>query len=113
MEPPAARYAAGKYTEAGARQIYPLIGAAANSVGGLHAARIVSLCFMLASSVLLYQIGVRLFGRTAAVAGVALWAVSEPVLRLAFATWDPLACLLTITSLRLAVQAGAHGARAG
>ncbi len=94
-----------RYSEAGAREIYPLIGAAVNSVGGLHAARIVSLCFMLASSLLLYQIGVRLFGRTAAVAGVALWAVSEPVLRLAFATWDPLACLLIITSLRLAVQA--------
>jgi hypothetical protein len=94
------------YSEAGARQIYPLIGAAANSVGGLPAARIVSLCFMLASSVLLYQTGVRLVGRTAALAGVALWAVSEPVLRLAFATWDPLACLLTIASLRLAVQAG-------
>jgi hypothetical protein len=93
------------YTEAGARQIYPLIGAAANSVGGLPAARIVSLCFMLTASLLLYQIGVRLFGRTAALAGVALWAVSEPVLRLAFATWDPLACLLTIMSLRLAVQA--------
>ncbi len=97
------------YPEAGARQIYPLIGAAANSVGGLAAARIVSLCFMLASSVLLYQTGVRLVGRTAALAGVALWAVSEPALRLAFATWDPLACLLTITALRLAVQA--DGAR--
>jgi len=102
-----------RYHEAGARQIYPLIAAAANSVGGLAAARIVSLCFMLASSVLLYQIGVRLFGRTAALAGVALWAVSEPVLRLAFATWDPLACLLTITSLRLAVQAGHARRKAG
>lgn len=102
-----------QYSEAGAQQIYPLIGAAANSVGGLAAARIVSLCFMLASSVLLYQIGVRLFGRTAAVAGVALWAVSEPVLRLAFATWDPLACLLTITSLRFAVQARDGRRKAG
>ena len=101
------------YHEAGARQIYPLIAAAANSVGGLAAARIVSLCFMLASSVLLYQIGVRLVGRTAALAGVALWAVSEPVLRLAFATWDPLACLLTITSLRLAVQASHASRKAG
>jgi hypothetical protein len=95
------------YGEAGARQIYPLIGALANSVGGLAAARILSLCFMLVASVLLYQTGVRLFGRTAALAGVALWAVSEPVLRLAFATWDPLACLLVIASLRLSVQAGA------
>jgi hypothetical protein len=94
------------YTEAGARQIYPLIAALANSIGGLTAARILSLCFMLVASLLLYQTGVRLFGRTAALAGVALWAVSEPVLRLAFATWDPLACLLVITSLWLAVRAG-------
>jgi hypothetical protein len=94
------------YTEAGARQIYPLIGALASDVGGLVAARILSLCFMLVATLLLYQTGVRLFGRTAALAAVALWAVSEPVLRLAFATWDPLACLLVITSLRLAVQAG-------
>jgi hypothetical protein len=101
------------YAEAGARQIYPLIGAAANSAGGLPAARTVSLCFMLASTVLLYQIGIRLVGRTAALAGVALWAVSEPVLRLAFATWDPLACLLTIMSLRLAVQAGGARRKSG
>jgi hypothetical protein len=101
------------YQEAGARQIYPLIAAAASSVGGLAGARIVSLCFMLASSVLLYQIGVRLLGRPAALAGVALWAVSEPALRLAFATWDPLACLLTITSLRLAVQASHARRKAG
>jgi hypothetical protein len=102
-----------RYSQAGARQIYPLIAAAANSVGGLAAARIVSLCFMLASSVLLYQIGVRLVGRTEALAGVALWAVSEPALRLAFATWDPLACLLTITALRLAVQVGHARRKAG
>jgi putative flippase GtrA/GT2 family glycosyltransferase len=95
------------YTDAGALQIYPLIGAAANSIGGLAAARILSVCFMLVSSVVLYQIGTRLVGRTAATAGVTLWAVSEPVLRMAFADWDPLACLLVIAGLRLALQVGA------
>ena len=99
-------YVPQQFGDYAAPQIYPLIGAAANDVGGLAGARILSLCFMLACSVLLYQIGVKLFGRTAATAGVALWAVSEPALRLTFAMWVPLACLLVIISLRLVVQVG-------
>ena len=99
-------YVPQQFGDYAAPQIYPLIGAAANDVGGLAAARILAMCFMLAGSVFLYQIGLKLFGRTAALAGVALWAVSEPVLRLTFANWDPLACLLVIASLRVAVQVG-------
>ncbi len=95
----------------GASQIYPPIGALANAVGGLAAARILSLCFMLLSTVLLYLVTGRLAGIRAAVAGCALWALSEPVLRLAFATYDPLACLLVILSAWLAVQAAVRSRR--
>jgi hypothetical protein len=91
--------------DSGAVQLYPPFGAAASAVGGLAAARILSLCFMLLTTVLLYLIGARVFGTRTAVLGSALWALSEPVLRLAFATYDPLACLLVILSMWLAVQA--------
>jgi len=93
-------------TDSGAPQIYPALGAMADSVGGLAGARILSLCFMLAANVLLYLTASRLFGFRAAVAASALWGVSEPVLRLAFATYDPLACFLVTLAAWLAVQAG-------
>jgi len=94
------------FYDSGVPLIYPPIAAAASAVGGLAGARILSLCFMLISTLLLYLIGSELYGRRAAVAGAALWAVSEPVLRLAFATYDPMSCMLVIASVWLAVQAG-------
>lgn len=92
--------------DSGAPQLYPALGALADSVGGLAGARILSLCFMLAANVLLYLTARRLFGFRAAVVASALWGVSEPVLRLAFATYDPLACFLVTLAAWLAVQAG-------
>lgn len=89
----------------GSPLIYPPIGALADSIGGLAAARILSLIFMLGSTILLYLTTSQLFGRTAAVAASALWAVSEPVIRLAFATYDPLSILLTALSAWLVLQA--------
>ena len=97
------------FHDSGAPQIYPALGALADSVGGLAGARILSLFFMLVATVLLYLTTSRLFGTIAAVTSSALWAVSEPVLRLAFATYDPMACLLVALSMWLAVQAGAGG----
>jgi glycosyltransferase involved in cell wall biosynthesis/putative flippase GtrA len=92
--------------DSGIPQIYPPIGALASDIGGLAGARILSMCFMLTATALLYFIAMRLFGRGAATIAAALWAFSEPVLRLAFATYDPLACLLVILATWLAVQAG-------
>ena len=97
------------FHDSGAPQIYPALGALADSVGGLAGARILSLFFMLVATVLLYLTTSRLFGTIAAVTSSALWAVSEPVLRLAFATYDPMACLLVALSMWLAVQAGCGG----
>jgi hypothetical protein len=91
-------------TLSGAPQIYPPIGAVANAVGGLAGARILSLAFMLIASVLLYQITRRLFGDGAALAAAALWAVSEPVLRLTFASFDALACLFIVLATWLAIR---------
>jgi Dolichyl-phosphate-mannose-protein mannosyltransferase len=89
----------------GSPVIYPPLGALANSVGGLAGARILSLVFMLGATALLYLTAYRLFGGTAAVFATALWAFSEPVIRLAFATCDPLSILLTALSAWLAVEA--------
>jgi hypothetical protein len=94
----------GTLNASGAPQLYPVIGALANEVGGLIAARVLSLLFMMGATVLLYCMGTRLFGHGAALAGAGLWAVSEPVLRLAFATFDPLSCLLVILAAWMAVR---------
>jgi hypothetical protein len=90
----------------GSPVIYPPLGALADSIGGLAGARILSLVFMLGATVLLYLTASRLIGRRGACAATALWALSEPALRLAFATYDPLSVLLTALSAWLVVQAG-------
>lgn len=97
--------------DSGAPQIYPVIGALANAVGGLAAARILSLCFMLTGTVLIYLIAARLFDKQTAIVGSALFAVSEAVLRLAFATFDAMACMLIILAFWLVVQAGIRSRR--
>jgi putative flippase GtrA/glycosyltransferase involved in cell wall biosynthesis len=102
----------GVFHDSGAPQIYPVIGAIADKLGGLAGARILSLLFMLAAAALLYAVGERLFGPVAAFSGTALWVVSEPVLRLAFATYDALACLLMITAVYLAMRS-AYATRKG
>ena len=90
----------------GSPVIYPPLGALADSIGGLAGARILSLVFMLGATVLLYLTASRLLGRAEAWVAAALWAFSEPALRLAFATFDPLTMALTALSAWLATQAG-------
>jgi hypothetical protein len=85
---------------------YPPLGALADSIGGIAGARILSLAFMLATTVLLYLVASRLIGRRGALIGCAIWALSEPALRLAFATYDPLSVLFTALAAWLVVQAG-------
>jgi hypothetical protein len=96
----------------GAPIVYPPIGALADSIGGLASARILSLCFMLGTTVLLYLTALRLIGRRGAVISAALWALSEPAIRLTFATFDPLSVFLTTMSVWLIVQAGYRRHRA-
>jgi putative flippase GtrA/GT2 family glycosyltransferase len=93
-------------TFSGSPILYPPIGALANSAGGLAGTRILSLIFMLLATVLLYLTASRLIGRTGALFAAALWAFSEPAMRLTFATLDPLSVLLTTLAAWFVVQAG-------
>ena len=90
----------------GSPSIYPPVGALADSVSGLAGARILSLAFMLGATVLLCLTASRLIGQTGALIASGLWALSEPVMRLTFATADPLSIFLTALSAWLIVQAG-------
>jgi hypothetical protein len=95
----------------GSPMIYPPIGAIANNIGGIAGSRILSLVFMLLATILLYLTAARLFDRTTATVAAALWAFSEPAIRLAFATFDPFSVLLTALSAWLVVQVGYHRRR--
>ena len=91
----------------GAPVIYPPLGALADSVGGLAAARILSLCFMLGVTSLLWGTTVRLYGQRAAVLAAALFATLAGTQFLgAFATFDAMALFL----LSLAVWLGVRSA---
>lgn len=79
----------------GAPVIYPPIGALADSIGGLAAARLLSLAFMLGATALLWATTQRLYSRRAAFFATALWALLGPTIRLgAFATYDAMALFL-------------------
>ncbi len=98
--------ATGQHLLPGSPDIYPPIGAIADAIGGLSGARIASLAFMLGATVLLYFAAQRLFDATVAAFAAGLWAVSEPAIRLAFATADPLSVALTALAAWLIAQAG-------
>lgn len=94
----------------GAPVIYPPIGAIADDLGGLVAARLLSLVLMLAVTGLVWATATRLLGdRRASFFAAALFAVLAPTLHLgSYATYDALALLL----LALAAWCAA-GVRAG
>ncbi len=92
----------------GSPVIYPPIGAVADSLAGLAGARALSMLFMLGATILLYLATSKLFGRSAAVIAAALWALSEPALRLTYATYDPLSVFLTTLSAWLIVRSAYH-----
>jgi Dolichyl-phosphate-mannose-protein mannosyltransferase len=91
----------------GAPVLYPPLGALADSVGGLAAARLLSLCFMFGVTSLLWATTVRLYGQRAAVLASALFATLAGTQFLgAFATFDSMALFL----LSLAVWFGVRSA---
>jgi hypothetical protein len=98
----------GQQIMSGSPFIYPPLGGLADSLAGLTGARILSLVFMTGATVLLYIAAARLFGRAVAIAASAMWAISGPVLRLTFATFDPMSVFLAALSACLAVQAGSR-----
>lgn len=90
----------------GAPVVYPPIGAIADSIGGLAGARILSLCFMLGATSLLWATAARLYGRRAGLFAAGLWAFLGPTLKLgAFATFDPMSLFLVALSAWCAVRA--------
>lgn len=106
--PPFATYLSGSPV------IYPPIAAIADSVGGLTGARILSLCFMLGATALLWGTATRLYGRTAAFFATCLWATLGETLRLgAFATYDSMACFLLVLAAWCAVRAAQSDSGAG
>ena len=82
----------------GAPVIYPPLGAVADSAGGLTAARMLSLCFMLGVTSLLWATTARLYGRRAALLAAGLFATLAGTQFLgALATFDAMAlCLLAL-----------------
>ncbi|HUZ55540.1 MAG TPA: glycosyltransferase family 39 protein [Streptosporangiaceae bacterium] len=92
--------------------LYPPIATALDSIGGLFAARLLSLTFMLVSTALIYLIGDRLFGRIPAVLGALLFAVCGIAVHLgAAATFDPMALVLLVLALYAAVRMRDGGVR--
>ena len=91
----------------GSPVIYPPIGALADSIGGLAAARILSLCFMLAATSFLWATARELHGDRAGFFAAALFAVLGPTVRLgAFATYDAMSLCLVGLAAWCAVRAG-------
>ncbi len=91
----------------GAPVIYPPLGALADSIGGLAGARILSLCFMLGATSLLWATAGRLLGNRPAFFAAALWAVLGPTLYLgAYATFDAMSLFLIVAAAWCVVRAG-------
>ena len=94
----------------GAPVIYPPIGAAADALGGLAAARALSLCFMLGATTALHGVTKRIFGRIPAAFAAALFAgVGATQYLGAFATYDALALTLLAVATWLGVRAVGAG----
>jgi hypothetical protein len=91
----------------GAPVAYPPLAALADSLGGLAAARILSLIMMLGATALLWCTASTLFGRRPAFFAAALWAVLGPTIQLgAFATFDAMSLCLMALAACCAVRAG-------
>ena len=91
----------------GSPVVYPPLGAMADSIAGLAAARILSLAFMLAATGLLWATVTRLYGRRPAFFSCAAFATLGVTLRLgAFATYDPMSLSLLALAAWCAVRAG-------
>jgi len=88
----------------GAPVVYPPLAAIVNAVGGLVAARVLSLCCMLGTTALLYATTKRILDGRAAVLGTALFAGLAGTQFLgAFATFDAIGLFLLVLATYLAV----------
>jgi len=93
----------------GAPVFYPVLGALADAVGGLAAARHVSLLAMLGCTALLYAMSRRLFNERVALCAAALFSVTESAIFLGnFATYDAPALFLLALAAWIVVRTAAR-----
>ena len=91
----------------GAPVIYPPLSGAMNSVGGLAASRLLSLCFMLAATALLYSTARQFFGTAVSIIAAIVFATTSAAQFLgALATFDALALMLLAAAAWFAVRSG-------
>jgi hypothetical protein len=89
----------------GAPVLYPVLGALADHIGGLEAARALSLLEMLAVTGLIYAMTRRLFNERVALCAAVVYAVTEPALFLGhLATYDATALFLLTVATWLVVR---------
>jgi hypothetical protein len=92
----------------GAPVLYPVVAAALDQLGGLTAARALSLFEMLATTALLYSLTRRLFNERIALCAAALFSVSEAVIFLGnFATFDATCLFLLACASWIVVRTAA------
>ncbi|HKB32141.1 MAG TPA: glycosyltransferase family 39 protein [Streptosporangiaceae bacterium] len=92
----------------GAPVLYPVLGAAADSLGGLAAARAVSLLAMLATTGLLYSLTRRLFNERVGLCAAVCFSVTESALFLGnLATYDATALFLLAIASWIIVRTAA------
>ena len=104
----------------GSPVLYPILGALADTWGGLAAARHVSLLAMLTTTALLYSLSRRLFNERVGLCAAVIFSVTESAIFLGnFATYDaPALCLLAVAAWivgpdRVVPLAGVPARRAG
>ena len=96
----------------GAPVLYPVLGALADSIGGLAAARALSLLEMLAVTGLIYAMSRRLFNERVALCAAIGFAVTEPALYVGrLATYDATALFLLTLATWLVVRFATAPAR--
>lgn len=92
----------------GAPVLYPVMGALADSIGGLAAARALSLIEMLAVTALVYAMSRRLFSERVALCSAIIFSVAEPTLFLGrLATYDASALFLLALAAWVVVRTAA------
>ena len=89
----------------GAPFLYPIMVAGLDSLGGLEAARALSLLCLLATTGIIWTLTRRLYGRAPSILASALFATSAPTLFLSrFATYDAMTILLLAIAFWIVVR---------
>lgn len=89
----------------GAPTLYPVLGSVADQIGGLFAARLLNLAFMLGVTGLLYLLSKRLFGTRAGLCAAGLYCCGEATVFLGgLATYDAPALFLLALSAWIVVR---------